>query len=124
MYYSLLIYGSEGVIDRLDETINAQVLEQHRALQRQLATRGAIGPIARLMPTSTAVTLRAEGEDVMVLDGPYAETKEQFLGFYLVWCDSIAEAVEIAKKLPVGMGAVEVRPISWVGGMGFTETDR
>jgi hypothetical protein len=65
-----------------------------------------------LQPTSTATTLRAKGGEVMTVDGPFAETKEQLGGFYLIECRNLDEAIEAASRMPsVGRGSIEVRPI-------------
>jgi hypothetical protein len=63
------------------------------------------------MPTTTAVTVRASREPV-ILDGPFAETKEQLLGFYLVDCKSLQEALDVARGLVGETGALEVRPLA------------
>jgi hypothetical protein len=76
-----------------------------------------MGPVARLMPTTAATTLRASAEP-LVIDGPFAETKEALLGFYVVECGSLEEAIEAARALMAPrmaaglMCALEVRPIS------------
>jgi hypothetical protein len=83
-------------------------------VQDKLAKQGRLGPVARLMPTSAATTLR-KGKESVVLDGPFAETKEQFLGFYTLECNDLDEAVEFARELsevnPSG-GSYEIRPVS------------
>lgn len=116
MQYAILIYASEGFFDRLPEDEQESALDQHRALQKELNAKGTLGAVAKLMDTSAAMTIRKQGDSVLVLDGPFAETKEQLLGLYLVECDSIDDAIEQAKKLPQGMAAYEVRPIGWMGG--------
>ena len=69
---------------------------------------------ANLQPTSTATTLRREfGAEPTVTDGPYIETKEQFGGFYLVSARDLDEALELAKALPIPVGAIEVRPVAF-----------
>lgn len=122
MLYSILIYGSEAMVETFTEADEAAMLEKHRALQADLSAKGRLGPFGRLMPTTAAVTVRAEKSAPVVLDGPFAETKEQLLGFYLIECDSLEEAVETAKRLPVHMGALEVRPVHYYG-PGVLETD-
>ncbi|MGH6681948.1 MAG: YciI family protein, partial [Bradyrhizobium sp.] len=81
-------------------------------VQDKLASQGRLGPVARLLPTTAATTLRKENPPV-VLDGPYAETKEQLLGFYIVDCDSLDGAIEVARDLGAANpgGAYEIRPI-------------
>jgi hypothetical protein len=113
MLYTVLIYTVEGVFDRLPPDEPEAVLAKHRALQEKLSSRGVLGPVAKLMGAASAVTVRADGESVLVTDGPYAETKEHLLGFYMIECACIEEAIEAAKALPQGVASYEVRPVSW-----------
>ena len=78
-----------------------------------LIKQGKLGPVARLMPTSAAMTLRKDGDPPLVLDGPFAETKEQLLGFYIVDCADMEEALAIARDLGRANpgGAYEIRPV-------------
>ncbi len=115
MLYSILIYGAEALVDSLSDDEEEAILDRHRALQAQLTETGKLGPFARLMPTTAAVTIRAETGEPVVLDGPFAETKEQLLGLYLVDCASLEDAVEVAKQLPVDVGALEIRPVHFYG---------
>ncbi len=83
------------------------------AVQARLSAQGRLGPVARLLPTTTAVTLRKSREE-LVLDGPFAETKEQLLGFYVVEADNLDGAIDIARDLAranPGLGAYEIRPV-------------
>ena len=116
MHYAILIYASEGFFERLPEDEQERAMDKHRGLQRELGEKGTLGAVAKLMDTSAAMTIRKQGDSVLVLDGPFAETKEQLLGLYLVECETMDEAIEQAKKLPQGMAAYEVRPIGWAGG--------
>ena len=116
MQYAILIYSTEGFFERLPEEEQDAAMDKHRALQEEHNGTGTLGAVAKLMETSAAMTIRKRGESVMVLDGPFAETKEQLLGLYILECGTIEEAVEQAKKLPQGMAAYEVRPLSWGGG--------
>ena len=67
-------------------------------VQQKLAAEGKLGPVARLMPT-TAATTCARAREPLVIDGPFAETKEQLLGFYMVDCATLEEAIETAREL-------------------------
>ena len=116
MQYAILIYSTEGFFERLPEDEQDAAMDRHRALQEEHREAGTMGAVAKLMETSAAMTVRKRGESVMVLDGPFAETKEQLLGLYILECGSMEEAVEQAKKLPQGLAAYEVRPVSWGGG--------
>jgi hypothetical protein len=83
-------------------------------VQRKLIQKGRLGPVARLSPTAAAITLRKSVEPPMVVDGPFAETKEQLLGFYIVDCESREEALEAARELAAANpgGAYEIRPLT------------
>ena len=84
------------------------------AVQTKLAERGKLGPVARLRGTADAKTLR-KGKETQLLDGPFAETKEQFLGFYVVDVADVEEAADIARDLAganPGGGAYELRPLA------------
>ena len=114
MLYSILIYDTEAVVEALPKEEKAARLEQHLALQAALRREGKLGTVARLMPTTTAVTLKREAGENMVLDGPFAETKEHLVGFYLIECDSLAAAIEAAQNLSFDSGALEIRPVGWI----------
>jgi len=116
MQYAILIYASEGIFERLPEEEQESAMDRHRALQKEHDEKGTLGAVAKLMDTAAAMTVRQTGDSMLVLDGPFAETKEQLLGLYVLECDSIDDAIEQAKKLPQGIAAYEVRPIGWGGG--------
>ena len=83
------------------------------AVQEKMARAGKLGPVARLMPTTAATTLRKDREPAVVIDGPFAETKEQLLGFYVVDCENLEEALDFAKELGKANpgGSYEIRPL-------------
>ncbi len=114
MLYSILIYDSEAVVDALSEEENTARIRRHVALQETLSREQRLGPVARLMATTSAVTLRpaAAGKKV-VLDGPFAETKEQLVGFYVLECESLEQAIAAAEALPLDSGSLEIRPVTW-----------
>jgi hypothetical protein len=117
--YSILIYGSEADNDRLPAEVHEERLAGHRRLQAALKKGGPFTSV-QLMPTSSAVTLRtgapAADEQPIVTDGPFAETKEQFLGFYVAEFASLEEAMALAQQICAPGISIEVRPISWIGG--------
>lgn len=113
MLYSVLIYADDGVFERLSEAEQEAALVKHRALQEKLKASDKFKGAVRLMPASTAVTVKSHGDQTIVLDGPYAETKEQIGGFYMFEADSMDEAIEAAKMLPQGIARMEVRPVFW-----------
>lgn len=110
MQYAVLCYNYERVVEAWSKEKDDAVMAHHGAVLRKFADRGKLGPVARLMPTTTATTVRA-GREPVVLDGPFAETKEQLLGFYISDCDSLEEVIEAAKELLDETGALEIRPL-------------
>jgi hypothetical protein len=113
MLYAILCYDSEAVVGGWTPEEDAAVISKLDVVQEKLAAQKRLGPVARLMPTTTATTLR-KGKEAVVLDGPFAETKEQLLGFYVVECASLDEALETAKDLGRASstnGSFEVRPL-------------
>ena len=81
-------------------------------VQEKLVKQGRLGPVARLLPTTAATTLRKD-DPPLVIDGPYAETKEQLLGFYIVDCENLDAALEVARDLGAANpgGSYEIRPV-------------
>lgn len=110
MLYAIICYNSEAVLSGWSKEKDDAVMEHHQGVMRKLAAQGKLGPAARLMPTTTATTVRA-GRTPMVLDGPFAETKEQLLGFWMIECDNLDEAIEYGKQFLSETGAMEIRPV-------------
>jgi hypothetical protein len=114
MLYTILCYNSEEIIGSWTKEHDDAVMAKLAVVQDRLAKKGKMGPVARLRPTKSARTLWKDREPHFVTDGPYAETKEQILGFYVIDCDTHDEAIEIARELGRANpgGAFEVRPVS------------
>jgi hypothetical protein len=115
MLYAILCYDSEDVVGAWTKEEDAAVMERLGAVQRKLAAAGQLGPVARILPTTAATTIR-KGREPLVIDGPFAETKEQLLGFYVVDCASLEEAIEAAQDLARASGsagAFELRPLAY-----------
>jgi hypothetical protein len=112
MLYAILCYHDEDFVGSWSKEQDAAVMEKLQAVQDNLVKQGRLGPVARLLPTTAATTLRKENPPV-VLDGPYAETKEQLLGFYIVDCKNLDEALDVARDLGNANpgGAYEIRPV-------------
>ncbi|MBC6980895.1 YciI family protein [Caulobacter sp. 17J80-11] len=113
MLYAILCYDSEDVVGAWSKEEDAAVMERLGAVQEKLSAQGRLGPVARLLPTTAATTVR-KGKEALIIDGPFAETKEQLLGFYVVDCDSLEAAIEVAQDLgraSGSAGAHEVRPL-------------
>src|ERR1700747_1268112 len=98
MLYAILCYHDEDFVGSWSKEQDAAVMKKLAAVQEKLAREGRLGPVARLLPTTAATTLRKENPP-LVLDGPYAENKAQLLGFYLIDCETLEEALEVAKDL-------------------------
>jgi hypothetical protein len=112
MLYAMLCYNIEDVVFAWTKEEDDAVMARLDVVHENLRRAGKLGPALRLLPTSAATTLR-KSDPPIVMDGPFAETKEQLLGFYVVDCASLDEAVEIAKQLGAANpgGAYEIRPI-------------
>ena len=115
MLYAVLCYNSEKMTTSWTKEEDAAVMVKLHEVQDKLARKRKLGPVARLAPTTTAVTVRKDREPFLLTDGPYAETKEQILGFYVIDCDSEDEAIEIARELGDANpgGAFEIRPVTY-----------
>ena len=115
MQYAILCYNDENAVATWTKEEDDACMARLIKVQDTMAAKGKMGPVARLLPTTSATTLRKSATGSMVIDGPFAETKEQFLGFYLIDADSLDEAIAFAKELAVanpGIGAYELRPVS------------
>jgi len=114
MLYAILCYNDEEAVGRWTQEEDDACMARLAKVQEGMKAKGKLGPVARLLPTTTARTLRKSSGEPLVLDGPFAETKEQFLGFYLVDCDTMEEALDFAGELAAanpGLGSYEIRPV-------------
>lgn len=113
MYYAILAYHEEEIVQSWSKEEDAALMVDLLEVNDRLVEEKHLGPAARLGPTQGAVTLRGKG-DGMIIDGPFAETKEQLLGFYIVDFPTLEAAVEAARELrrvnPTA--AYEIRPVS------------
>ena len=114
MLYAILCYHDENAVGSWTKEQDDAVLGKLAVVQQKLAHEGRLGPVVRLMPTTAATTLHKDREPPLVLDGPFAETKEQLLGFFVVKCTSLDQALEVARDLGRANpgGSYEIRPIS------------
>jgi hypothetical protein len=112
MLYALLCYNDEETVFSWTSDQDAEVMARLDVVQSQLTAKNKLGPSLRLMPTTAATTLR-KSDPPLVIDGPFAETREQLLGFYVLDCADLEEALEIARELGRANpgGAYEIRPI-------------
>ncbi|MEO8034866.1 MAG: YciI family protein [Acidobacteriota bacterium] len=114
MKYILLIYGNEGDWSSMSKEEMEKIYAGHRAYGEAMTKAGAMQGGSELKPVSTATSIRFNnGARPKTVDGPFAETKEQLAGFYLIEVDNLEKAIEWAEKMP-GMisGTVEVRPLA------------
>ena len=115
MFYAILCYDSEEVVGAWTKEQDDQVMARLGLVTDELEKAGKLGPVARLMPTKSARTLR-KGRETMVVDGPFAETKEVLLGFFVVDCATEQEAIAAARDLAAASssnGAYEIRPMAY-----------
>jgi hypothetical protein len=109
MQYALLIYYRPGLTDALGAEEREAV---HREYMELTKLPGIVGG-ASLHPVETATTVRVRDEQILITDGPFADTKEIFAGFYLLEADDLDQATEIAARIPAARlgGSVEIRPV-------------
>jgi hypothetical protein len=114
MLYAILCYHDEDVVSSWSKEQDAAVMAKLQVVQDRLKKDGRLGPVARLLPTTAATTLRKDRDPPLVIDGPYAETKEQLLGFYVVDCQNLDDALRVARDLAGANpgGAYEIRPVN------------
>jgi hypothetical protein len=112
MRYMLLIYSPESYYATVDEAAMGELMAGYMSFSNELVEAEAMGSSERLQPTQTATTVRIREGKAKVTDGPFAETKEQLGGYYVVEAENLDAAIEWAKKIPTATyGSIEVRPI-------------
>ena len=111
MLYTLLCYNKEDVVWSWTKEEDAAVMNRLSVVHEKLVRDGKLGPSLRLLPTTAATTLR--GGD-LVIDGPFAETKEQLLGFYVIDVENLEAALDVARELSAAnpTSVYEIRPIA------------
>jgi hypothetical protein len=114
MRYMLLMYSRETPEGPTADEVDA-LIRDHSALVTDAKRKGVLLGVEGLKPTATATTVRMEDGKALVLDGPFAETKEQLAGYYILECRDLDEAVEWAKRMPTACkgssGCIEIRPV-------------
>jgi hypothetical protein len=112
MKYLLLICSDEDQFATLNQEDGEAMLAEYGVFAEEMAGRGVLAGGERLRPTADATTVKVRSGEVLLSDGPFAETKEQIGGYFLVDCADLDEAIEIAAKIPgARVGSIEVRPI-------------
>jgi hypothetical protein len=119
MQYMLLIYDDEQAWAGMSEAERGQVFQAYGAYTEDMREKGAFVAGDALQPTSTATTVRERNGERLVTDGPFAETKEQLGGYYVIEVDSIDDALDWAARIPSAkLGSIEVRPVMSTSGGG------
>lgn len=115
MRYMLLVYSIETDMEGRTPEDEVKIRGGHWAVMNETAKRGIFRGAEPLKSTRAATTVRTQAGKQMILDGPFAETKEQLAGYYILDCQDLDEAIEWAKKIPTacqgGEGSIEIRPI-------------
>lgn len=114
MRYMFLIYSREA--EGLSPEELEDVMRRHSALMEETAQKRVLLGVERLKSTATATTVRVKDGKAITIDGPFAETKEQLAGYYILECSDLDEAIEWGKKIPTGCrganGCIEIRPVA------------
>ena len=113
MLYAMLCYNDEDEVFAWSKDEEDACMARLGAVQETLVQQGRMGPSLRLLPTTAATSLR-KGDEALITDGPFVETKDQLLGFYVIDCADLDEALETVKALAAanpGAGGYEVRPV-------------
>jgi hypothetical protein len=112
MQYLLLIYHNEPARFALTPDQQASIYKEYRDLRQDLLNQGKFLGGNELKPTTTATTVRVREGKQAVMDGPFAETKEQLGGYFLIEANDLDEAIAIAARIPTACnGSIEVRPV-------------
>ena len=115
MQYAILCYNEEDVVWSWSKEEDQAVMDRLMVVHERLVKEGKMGTSLRLLPTTAATTLRkGKGEETLVLDGPFAETKEQLLGFFMIDVETLDEALAIARELAACKtgSTYELRPVA------------
>jgi hypothetical protein len=112
MQYMLLIFDDERVWGEMSEDERNRLYADYGTFTNELRESGGLVTADQLQPSTTATTVRVRNDETLTTDGPFAETKEQLGGYYLIDVESLDEAIEWAAKIPSARGGtIEVRPV-------------
>ena len=112
MRYILMICTEESAVEALSPSEGEAMMAEYAKFGEEMGKRGVLQGGDRLHSTADATTVQVRNGEVLTSDGPFAETKEQIGGYYIVDCKDLDEAIEIAGKIPgARVGTIEVRPI-------------
>ena len=116
MQYMLLIHDDEARLATMSDEERGRLYQEYGVFSQELRDDGAMVGGDQLQPTSTATTVRVRDGEQLATDGPFAETKEQLGGYYIIEVGTLDEAIEWAARIPSArLGSIEVRPIVSVG---------
>lgn len=109
----LCLICAEKVMEQMPKTEADRQYEEYREFTDSIRASGHFVDCNRLLPPSTAITIRVRKEKISSTDGPFAETKEQFGGYYVIEARDLNEAIQVAAKIPgASRGCVEIRPVA------------
>ena len=112
MQYMLLIYGAEAAMAKASPADLQAMMAEYQAFTEGVVAQGKFKAGDRLQPIAAATTVRVQGGKTLATDGPFAETREQLGGYYIVEADALDDAIAIAARIPAARtGSVEIRPI-------------
>jgi hypothetical protein len=115
MHYMFLIYSQERAAGPPPEEIES-IKSRHWGVMQDARQRGVLVAVEGLKPTQTATTIRVKNGKHLTIDGPFAETKEQLAGYYILDCKDLDEAIEWGKRIPTACkgadGCIEIRPVA------------
>ena len=114
MLYTILCYNDEDVVWSWSKEEDDAVMARLNVVNEKLVKEGKLGPALRLLPTTSATTLHKNQDPPLVIDGPFAETKETLLGFYIIEVENLEAALDVARQLAAVNpgGAYEIRPVA------------
>ena len=123
MQYLLMIYQNEAEYGKIDAATGKKMMEEYGAFTQSIVQSGNFKAGDRLQDTHTATTVRVRDGKTLTTDGPFAETREQLGGYYLVQAKDLDEAIELAARIPSArMGTIEVRPVVEMGAQATAAT--
>ena len=119
MRYMFSLFSEEGGMEDVSPDEMKAELERWDAFSREALDAGVLVAGDALQESATATTFRAGEQDPVVSDGPFAETKEQLGGYYVLECKDLDEALEWGKRIPLRSGSIEVRPVMDFSELGY-----
>ena len=114
MLYALLCYNDEDTVWSMSKDEDTAMMARLAVVEERLIKAGKLGPSLRLLPTTSATTVRKASEAPLIIDGPFAETKEQLLGFFIIDVANLEEAIAVAKEIGGAKtgSTYEIRPVA------------